>query len=308
MSEILVVDEAGQLIEPEFLIAIKPSIKLMVFAGDPKQLPPLVLSNSCKEKKYGRSVFKRLQKNNVNLFFLGTQYRMHQEICYWPNNKFYQGQLKSKVSEVNLPWFDEELYWGRLILLDFKGKEEVDELGSKFNTYEAKVVQLILKDLFSRHGNYINTHGINISVISPYEKQVQTLKRELKSLLLSNEKSLRISTVDGFQGGEAEVIIFSAVRSNEEKKVGFLGDKHRINVGLTRAKHSFLLIGDRKTLLNDSHWDDLIKYLEAGGNIRRADDYPHIKKIEQEALVRTNIIKKSDILSSSWSIFFFIKS
>ncbi|RBR18272.1 hypothetical protein FVER53590_00185 [Fusarium verticillioides] len=56
---------------------------------------------------------------------------------------------------------------------------------------------------------------------------------EKKQLL----QTIRLATVDNFQGEEAKVIIVSLVRSNEQRKVGFLRTENRINVLLSRAQH-----------------------------------------------------------------------
>jgi hypothetical protein len=48
---------------------------------------------------------------------------------------------------------------------------------------------------------------------------------------------LTVGTVNNFQGEEAQIIIVSLVRSNKEKKVGFLRTTNRINILLSRAKH-----------------------------------------------------------------------
>lgn len=47
---------------------------------------------------------------------------------------------------------------------------------------------------------------------------------------------IEIKTVDGFEGREKEVVIFSTVRCNSLGYIGFLGDWRRFNVGLTRAR------------------------------------------------------------------------
>ena len=57
-----------------------------------------------------------------------------------------------------------------------------------------------------------------------------------------------MSTVDGFQGREKEVIIISMVRSNPNQEIGFLSNEKRMNVAVTRAKRMCVLIGDSGTV------------------------------------------------------------
>ena len=77
---------------------------------------------------------------------------------------------------------------------------------------------------------------------------------------ISDLPALDISTVDGFQGCEKEVIILSFVRSNIEKKVGFLSETRRINVSVTRAKRQCLAIGDKTTLSKNAGIRSFIEY------------------------------------------------
>ena len=75
---------------------------------------------------------------------------------------------------------------------------------------------------------------LKIGVITPYQAQI----RKLKYLERSSESgnSVVVNTVDGFQGSECDIVVFSAVRSNSRKSVGFLSDFRRLNVMLTRPK------------------------------------------------------------------------
>ena len=58
---------------------------------------------------------------------------------------------------------------------------------------------------------------------------------------------IEVNTVDGYQGREKDIIILSFVRANRKNAIGFLQDDRRLNVALTRAKHSLIILGDRPT-------------------------------------------------------------
>lgn len=92
-------------------------------------------------------------------------------------------------------------------------------------------------------------------------------------------QSVEVSTVDGYQGQEKEIIIFSCVRTGDKCKkygaskvfihfiyvasggggIGFLNDSRRLNVAITRAKCSLFLLGKSSTLVQNQLWRSLIE-------------------------------------------------
>jgi senataxin len=91
-----------------------------------------------------------------------------------------------------------------------------------------------------------------VAIITPYKKQVEYLKG------LFNGFKVDINTIDSFQGGEKEIVFFSCVRTT--KDIGFLKDRRRLNVALTRAKCGLYIIGKESALKNNDIWYRLIEY------------------------------------------------
>ena len=66
------------------------------------------------------------------------------------------------------------------------------------------------------------------------------------------------------------MIIFSTVRCNSERDLGFLNDNHRLNVLLTRARHGIVGIGCEKTLSEGSHlWKEWLENVKVIGDMYR---------------------------------------
>jgi hypothetical protein len=86
---------------------------------------------------------------------------------------------------------------------------------------------------------------------------------EKKQLL----QTIRLATVDNFQGEEAKIIVVSLVRSNLQRKVGFLRTENRINVLLSRAKNGMYLIGNSETYLDIPMWADVHNQLFRAGSV-----------------------------------------
>lgn len=120
-------------------------------------------------------------------------------------------------------------------------------------------------------------HGSDIGIITPYVAQVSLLDRlfnknrenmERFKRVLGDQRAMQlanveIKSVDGFEGREKEVIIFSTVRNNSLGHIGFLADRRRLNVGLTRAKRGLFVIGSIATLKMGKVDEELASELSA---------------------------------------------
>merc|ERR1711957_881754 len=146
------------------------------------------------------------------------------------------------------------------------------ENDSYYNDEEMKEVADILIDVLYQDELSLSYIGI----ISPYSAQVSKLRQFLGIHLplrlprrkLDFEKvntELDISSVDSFQGSEKELIIFSAVRSNNQRRVGFLSDWRRLNVMITRARRGLIVVGNLMTLSGDEWWSHYIDWARQSG-------------------------------------------
>ena len=254
-SQVLI-DEATQATEPSTLVPIVRGARQVVLVGDHRQLSPTVISRRSSEGGLSRSLFERVMDMGVIPHLLSKQYRMHPGISEFPNQQFYSGKLEDGVSEsersapAGILWPD----WERPIaFLPIEGGEMAGPDGaSKENRTEASWVAKIVEDI-------INAGEVGmdeIGIITPYAAQV----RAIRDVLPESLSNLEVKTVDGYQGREKEVIIFSCVRSNSEGRVGFLSDPRRLNVALTRAKRGLIVIGDPSTLREDDNWSAWLEH------------------------------------------------
>ena len=94
---------------------------------------------------------------------------------------------------------------------------------------------------------------LSIVALTSYSRQVQLLKQSLPASL-----NVVVSTIDGFQGREADVVVFTTVRSNAEGDIGFLEDARRLNVAWTRPKLGLIVVGNQRTLQTNPLWQRAI--------------------------------------------------
>lgn len=244
----LVIDEAGQCIEP-LAWCIFPLAEKYVLAGDHFQLPPTVLSYEAAEMGLNLSILEVGIHAVNNIFLLNMQYRMRESIAGFSGDYFYKELLKTPphLSNKNI----------HLTFIDTAGSGYNEVRGSNGislqNEGELAIVQKLLE-----------TESLDVlqtALISPYSGQVAAAKEMLP-------KQLRVSTIDSFQGQEKENIILSLVRSNDDGDIGFLKDYRRMNVAITRAKEQLFVIGDSATIGADSFYNAFLSYIEKNGSYR----------------------------------------
>lgn len=184
------------------------------------------------------------------------------------------------------------------------GKTGEQESTSKTNKWEVDMVVPLVRHLV-RQGLYAQS---DIAVLTPYAGQLRSLRLALNKefdIFVSDRdeealaadlhdeshpenaaaktkttwdkmfvrkslaETLRLATVDNFQGEEAKIIIVSLVRGNLENKVGFLRTSNRINVLLSRAKHGMYIIGNSSTYLGSGvqMWTEVYRLLEEDGGV-----------------------------------------
>ena len=124
-----------------------------------------------------------------------------------------------------------------------------------------------------------------------YHYQVKLLKEQLSRVPDLDKLNIKVSTVDGFQGDECDIIVLSCVRSHSSftrgkhhksrggvgrSTVGFLEDCRRVNVAMTRAKFSLWIVGNEEVLKTSKLWYKLLQEIYQRGMLRRADEFTDI--------------------------------
>jgi superfamily I DNA and/or RNA helicase len=104
------------------------------------------------------------------------------------------------------------------------------------NYLEAEVIARIVAERIDAYEDW--------AVILPYRAQVIEVSHALARRLGGLTTSGHVGTVDSFQGGERDLVVYGFTRSNRYGKIGFLSELRRINVAITRARRQLVVVGD----------------------------------------------------------------
>ncbi|CAK0858183.1 unnamed protein product, partial [Prorocentrum cordatum] len=188
-----------------------------------------------------RAPAPRAQARGVEPQFLAMQYRMHPALSAFPSMATYGGRITSGVYKTSRPsplgfrWPVPDVPIAFVpVTRGFETK-----VGSSFtNQTEATMLVGLVRSVLQPG----DLQAEDVGIITPYQEQVQLLKRLLP-------QNVECSTVDGFQGREKELILVSTVRASG--KLGFVTDRRRTNVTLTRARRGLIVVGHAETLSQD---------------------------------------------------------
>ncbi|KAI4602251.1 DEAD-box type RNA helicase [Pestalotiopsis sp. 9143b] len=264
--ETVIIDEAAQCVELSALIPLKYGCSKCILVGDPKQLPPTVLSQSAQKYGYDQSLFVRMQQNSPDdVHLLDHQYRMHPEISQFPSQVFYEGKLADGADMAQLrhqPWHQRSLM-GPYRFFDVVGSQERGRKGQSLVNHEELRVAISLYERFKADNPQVDAKG-KIGIITPYKAQLHEMRDRFSARFGANIlNEIEFNTTDAFQGRECEIIIFSCVRASPTGGIGFMTDIRRMNVGLTRAKSSLWILGDSRALVQGEFWNKLIENAKA---------------------------------------------
>jgi predicted RecB family nuclease len=252
--DLLVIDEAGQVALPA-AIAVMTSARNVVLLGDPLQLPQVAhTSHPC---DIGVSVLEHLLGGELRPvapdrgILLLDSYRMHPDVCRFISDLLYEGKLQSAHGRERQRVESPGLCGTGLRYLPVP-----HAFNTQRSTEEARAIADEIELLL--HGTVTDVDGVirpltaaDIMVVTPYNAQVTCIRRELASR--PNCAGVEVGTVDKFQGREAYVVFFATAASSPEdapRGVGFVFDRQRFNVAISRARALAVMVGSPDVLLH----------------------------------------------------------
>nr|WP_145403241.1 serine/threonine-protein kinase [Paenibacillus xylanexedens] len=280
----VIVDEAGRATPPEILVPLVRG-KRILLVGDHKQLPPVVDIKLSKEDQERFEVSEKTLE--VSLFedifnradeeiraILDIQYRMHEGIGSLVSNVFYEQTVKNASITSNLQhhlnyYNGKSVVWISTSMNENRFEKKTGT--SKKNELEAQLItkqcELIEEELRRTNRN------LSMGIISGYSEQKLLLEQLVspRDKLRWDRLSIEIDNIDAFQGQEREVVVYSVVRSNKDKDIGFLRDYRRLNVALSRARKLLIIVGDHEMAGDAVTFEESNPFAEVLKHIQKTD-------------------------------------
>lgn len=246
----LFIDEGGQLSLAN-LLSISRAAKNLIILGDCQQLEQPIQASHPEGAEL--SALAYIQEDHATIpkdrgLFLDKTFRLHPEICRFNSELFYENRLFSvEGNESQIIEGPQNLKPLMYLEVEHHGNSNyaIEEVEAIFD-----LINKLMKDqhnytLFNSNKKVNEKHTLkleDIMVIAPYNAQVQRLKDKLPP-------GVEIGTVDKFQGREAPIVIYSVTTSSPEdapRGMEFLYSQSRLNVAVSRAQCSFIMVATKK--------------------------------------------------------------
>jgi uncharacterized protein len=246
----LFVDEASQVSMANLLVAARAA-RNIILMGDQMQLEQPI--QGVHPGKSGLSALDYLLDGEAVIpeekgIFLERTYRMHPLICRPVSELVYEGKLGSDVPNQNQSVVTKKT--GKILKsCGIQTLWTEHEGNTQSSQEEANVIIDLIKELegstvTQKDGTTKALDHEDILVVAPYNMQVNLLREKLPD-------TVKVGTIDKFQGQEAPVVIVSMTVSNIEESprgLDFVFDKNRLNVAISRAKALVLLVASPQLL------------------------------------------------------------
>ncbi|MCK9897301.1 DEAD/DEAH box helicase [Frankia sp. AgB32] len=293
--DVAIIDEAGQISTPNMLVPMVRA-RRSVLVGDHHQLPPFLDEDvkrwSAQLARDGevsaadaREIGELLTTSGFERLFprvgpdrrveLIRQRRMPAELATFVSTAFYAGRLRTQHDGGG----GDPVFRSPFAMIDtsdrppaaraeraLAGTEPWQQRGFD-NELEAELIAAVVARSATAFEDW--------AVIVPYKAQAARIEAALaRELGDPGQVAENVGTVDSFQGGERDLIVYGFTRSNQTGSVGFLTELRRLNVAITRAKRQLVLVGDTATLCSSSDAAftamarGLVTYLRAHGDLR----------------------------------------
>lgn len=244
--DVLFIDEAGQLSLADGL-AVTGAARNLVLVGDPQQLEQPIQGTH--PEGVAVSVLQHMLGDTRTVppdrgLFLDQTHRLHPAISTFTSEQFYERRLQagSKVKEQaisTVPLPIPGLYW-----------HPIAHRGNQNSSLEeARAVAELIQRCLAPGSTWTDAEGKteqvaerDVLVVTPFNAHLAAIRDALTACGLVG---VTVGTVDKFQGREAAIAIYSMATSWPEdapRGLGFLYDRHRLNVATSRARCASVLI------------------------------------------------------------------
>uniref|UniRef100_A0A8C2GVE2 Zinc finger, NFX1-type containing 1 n=1 Tax=Cyprinus carpio TaxID=7962 RepID=A0A8C2GVE2_CYPCA len=258
---LVIVEEAAEVLEAHTITTLSKACQHLILIGDHQQLrPSATVYDLAKNFNLEVSMFERLVRVNFPFVRLNYQHRMRPSIARLLTPHIYE-TLENHPSV--LEYDNVKGLLTNLFFVDHDHfEEEIKDGRSHQNPHEAQFVVALCR--------YLLLQGYNasqITILTTYTGQLHCLRKLMPSQKFAGVK---VHVVDKYQGEENDIIILSLVRSNLQRRVGFLNISNRVCVALSRAKMGLYCIGNMEMLSSVKLWSNILHTLREQGQVGRA--------------------------------------